>query len=80
MPNLGVCDLDYETTVLADVPGLLEGAADGIGLGHEFLRHCMRCKVLIHVIDGTSQDPIGDYEVSISHLRNRDWLFPNMIM
>lgn len=49
--------------MFADVPGLLEGAAGGIGLGHEFLRHCMRCKVLVHIIDGTSPDPIGDYEV-----------------
>ncbi|CAD7703069.1 unnamed protein product, partial [Ostreobium quekettii] len=62
MPNLGVCDLDYETTVFADVPGLLEGAAQGIGLGHQFLKHCQRCKVLIHVIDGTSEDPLGDFE------------------
>lgn len=41
--------------------GLLEGAHAGIGLGHEFLRHTQRCKVLVHVIDGTSPDPIGDY-------------------
>ncbi|GMH41099.1 hypothetical protein BSKO_09009 [Bryopsis sp. KO-2023] len=62
VPNLGVCELDYQTTVFADVPGLLEGAAEGIGLGHEFLRHCMRCKALVHVIDGTSRDPLGDFE------------------
>jgi len=43
------------------VAGLLEGAHAGIGLGHEFLRHTQRCKVLVHVIDGTSPDPIGDY-------------------
>eukprot|EP00210_Caulerpa_lentillifera_P005363 g5125.t1 len=61
-PNLGVCGYDYETTVFADVPGMLEGASQGIGLGHEFLRHCMRCRALIHVIDGTSPDPLGDYE------------------
>ena len=41
--------------------GLLEGAHAGVGLGHEFLRHTQRCKVLVHVIDGTSPDPIGDY-------------------
>ena len=45
----------------ADVAGLLEGAHAGVGLGHEFLRHTQRCKVLVHVIDGTSPDPIGDY-------------------
>ena len=42
-------------------PGLLEGAHTGHGLGHEFLRHCQRCRALVHVIDGTSPDPIGDY-------------------
>ena len=41
--------------------GLLEGAHNGHGLGHEFLRHCQRCRALVHVIDGTSLDPIGDY-------------------
>lgn len=41
--------------------GLLEGAHAGIGLGHEFLRHCQRTRALVHVIDGTSPDPIGDY-------------------
>jgi len=54
--------LDYQTTVFADVPGLLEGAHSGVGLGHQFLRHCQRCRVLIHVIDGTSPDPLGDYQ------------------
>lgn len=61
VPNLGVCELDYRTTVFADVPGLLEGAHEGLGLGHEFLRHVQRCRVLVHVIDGTSPDPVGDY-------------------
>eukprot|EP00887_Chlorella_sp_A99_P002031 scaffold18.g2031.t1 len=60
-PNLGVCSLDYRTTVFADVPGLLEGAHAGVGLGHQFLRHCQRCRVLVHVVDGTSRDPMGDY-------------------
>lgn len=61
VPNLGVCNLDYRTTVFADVPGLLEGAHAGVGLGHQFLRHCQRCRVLVHVVDGTSPDPMGDY-------------------
>lgn len=43
------------------MPGLLEGAHAGVGLGHQFLRHCQRCRVLVHVIDGTSRDPMGDY-------------------
>jgi len=47
VPNLGVCALDYKTTVFADVPGLLEGAHEGLGLGHEFLRHVSRCRALV---------------------------------
>ena len=61
VPNLGVCELDYQTTVFADVPGLVEGAHSGEGLGHEFLRHVSRARTLVHVIDGTSADPIYDY-------------------
>ena len=61
VPNLGVCEMDYQTTVFADVPGLLEGAHEGLGLGHEFLRHVQRCRVLVHVLDGTSRDAMGDW-------------------
>jgi GTP-binding protein len=61
-PNLGVANLDDETTVvLADIPGLVEGAAQGVGLGHDFLRHIQRTRVLIHVLDGLSQDPLEDF-------------------
>jgi GTP-binding protein len=49
------------TVVLADIPGLIEGASQGIGLGHEFLRHIERTRILIHVIDGLSEDPIQDF-------------------
>jgi GTP-binding protein len=60
-PNLGVASVDDETTVvLADIPGLVEGAAEGVGLGHDFLRHIQRTRVLIHVLDGLSQDPLED--------------------
>ena len=61
-PNLGVAEIDVNTTVvLADIPGLIEGAAHGAGLGHDFLRHVQRTRVLIHILDGLSDDPIADY-------------------
>jgi GTP-binding protein len=61
-PNLGVAELDVDVQlVLADIPGLIEGAHQGIGLGSTFLRHIQRTHVLIHLVDGTSQDPIADF-------------------
>jgi GTP-binding protein len=61
-PNLGVADLGDELTlILADIPGLIEGAHQGIGLGHEFLRHIQRTKVLVHILDGLAEDPMLDY-------------------
>ena len=61
-PNLGVAELDEETTVvLADIPGLVEGAAQGVGLGHDFLRHIQRTRVLIHLLDGLAADPLEDF-------------------
>jgi GTPase len=60
-PNLGVAAVDAEkTVVLADIPGLVEGAAQGVGLGHDFLRHVQRTRVLIHLLDGLSADPLAD--------------------
>lgn len=63
-PNLGVVDLDDEKGfVIADIPGLIEGASEGVGLGHEFLRHIERTKVMIHMVDAASiegRDPIAD--------------------
>jgi len=62
IPNLGVCDLDGgQGLVLCDIPGLIDGAASGLGLGQAFLRHVQRCKVLLHLIDATSEDPFGDF-------------------
>ncbi len=61
-PNLGVAYLDADTTlVLADIPGLIEGAHLGAGLGDTFLRHIQRCRVIIHLIDGGAEDPLSDY-------------------
>lgn len=61
-PNLGVARVDDETTVvLADIPGLIEGASQGAGLGHDFLRHIQRTRVLIHLLDGLSSDPLADF-------------------
>ena len=75
VPNLGVCDLlDNDSNnnngdgtsaasglILCDIPGLIEGAAGGAGMGGAFLRHVQRCRVLLHIIDGTSEDPVGDF-------------------
>jgi GTP-binding protein len=62
-PNLGVVALDdYTTFVLADIPGLIQGASQGAGLGHEFLRHVERTRLLIHLLDGASQDPLEDFD------------------
>lgn len=61
-PNLGVVELDLETTmVLADIPGLVEGAHMGVGLGDAFLRHIQRTRVLIHLLDGLAEDPLADF-------------------
>jgi GTP-binding protein len=61
-PNLGVAELDADTSlVLADIPGLIEGAHMGVGLGFSFLRHVQRTRVLIHLLDGLSEDPLADY-------------------
>jgi len=62
-PNLGVVTLDVHTFfVVADLPGLIEGASRGAGLGHQFLRHVERTRLLVHLIDGGARDPLGDYE------------------
>ena len=74
-PNLGVMDLgdeDERRPTLADVPGLIEGASDGAGLGHAFLRHVERTRVLVHVVDGSGRDPAWDFDVIREELRAHD--------
>ena len=74
-PNLGVMDLgeaDERRPTIADVPGLIEGASIGAGLGHAFLRHVERTRILVHVIDGSSRDPEWDYDVIREELRAHD--------
>ena len=68
-PNLGVVQLNLDTTmVMADIPGLIEGASEGVGLGFEFLRHIQRTRILIHVLDGLSEDPYEDFVTISSEL------------
>ena len=61
-PNLGVVRVDDTDFVLADIPGLIEGAHDGAGLGDRFLSHIERCRVLLHLVDATSEDVATDYK------------------
>ncbi|KPP91117.1 MAG: GTP-binding protein Obg [Rhodobacteraceae bacterium HLUCCA08] len=68
VPNLGVVGVDGAEFVVADIPGLIEGAHEGRGLGDMFLGHVERCAVLLHLIDGTSGDPVGDYRTIIDEL------------
>ena len=69
VPNLGVAETDHRQIVFADIPGLLEGAHEGVGLGLNFLRHIERSRVLVHLLDGNSPDPLGDFEAINLELR-----------
>jgi GTPase len=62
-PQLGVVSHSGREFVLADIPGLIEGAADGAGIGDRFLGHIERCKVLLHLVDATEADPVGNYRI-----------------
>lgn len=68
-PMLGVAEVDHRTFVVADIPGLLEGAHEGKGLGLEFLRHVERTRMLIHLLRGDSPDPLGDFEAINTEMR-----------
>src|SRR4051812_35325226 len=74
-PNLGVMDLGVEDgrrPTIADVPGLIEGAAAGAGRGHAFLRHVERAGILLHVVDGAARDPVRDHEIIRDELQAHD--------
>jgi GTP-binding protein len=67
-PNLGVVGVDNTEFVIADIPGLIEGASEGKGIGDRFLGHVERCAVLLHLVDGTSEDVAADYHTIIGEL------------
>ncbi|WP_298357673.1 GTPase ObgE [uncultured Litoreibacter sp.] len=67
-PNLGVVGVDNVEFVIADIPGLIEGASEGKGIGDRFLGHVERCSVLLHLVDGTSEDVVSDYQTIITEL------------
>ncbi len=71
-PNLGVVAYHDRSFIVADIPGLIEGASDGLGLGHEFLRHIERVRLILHVVDAAGvdgRDPLGDYKVINTELK-----------
>lgn len=67
-PNLGVVGIDGAEFVVADIPGLIEGAHEGRGIGDRFLGHVERCSVLLHLVDGTAEDVVADYQTIIHEL------------
>ena len=72
-PNLGVVAIDGKEFVMADIPGLIEGAHEGAGIGHRFLGHVERCRVLLHLIDATHTDPIASWRTIRTELSAYDY-------
>ncbi len=80
-PNLGVVKIDGDTFVAADIPGLIEGAAEGAGLGHAFLRHIERTRVIVHVVDISGcegRDPVEDYKIINKELEEYSLLLSSL--
>ncbi|MDD5486783.1 MAG: GTPase ObgE [Dehalococcoidales bacterium] len=71
-PELGTVIKDNRTFVMADIPGLIEGASEGKGLGHEFLRHIVRTKLLVHLVDGSVEKPLEDFNIVNRELARYD--------
>ena len=71
-PMLGVVNVAWGRFTLADLPGLVEGASEGYGLGFEFLKHIRRCRVLLHLVDSSSPDPVTDFELIEGELKAYD--------
>ena len=79
VPNLGVVKKSDEGAyVIADIPGLIEGASDGVGLGHEFLRHVERCRFLIHIVDLTAENPVKNFKIINEELRKHSTELANL--
>lgn len=77
-PMLGVVPVNFERFTLADLPGLVEGASEGYGLGFEFLKHIRRCRVLLHLVDSSSPDPVTDFELIEGEIRAYDPTLDNV--
>ena len=79
IPNLGVVKKQSgDGYVVADIPGLIEGASEGVGLGHEFLRHVESCRFLVHIIDITEENPLENYEKINNELKKHSEKLANL--
>lgn len=79
VPNLGVVKKSTgDAFVVADIPGLIEGASEGVGLGHEFLRHIERCRFLVHIVDLTKEDPIENFNIINAELKKHSETLANL--